>query len=206
MNTISKITTVHAQAPSSSKTNEPSSPSVQPTTKSHPHNSSVPPALTTTALAVPGNADNANLGLSEQQMKRQGLESLVAVLRSLVSWGTTAGKNVADAAAVDSVAPNSASSSRLPGMASDPSLDKLSAPSGQDPSRVSTPEISDDPGKFENAKQRKTVLQDGIRKFNSKPSKVVASLLHTCNLFNHRHRASNFFCKKVLLSVRRHRT
>lgn len=177
MNTLSKISSTHSNA-SAPKAAEPASPALQPSTKHH--GSNVPPALSTSALAVPGNADNQNLGLSEQQLKRQGLESLVAVLRSLVTWGIASGKSLNPPEPVPDTAGSSSSIrvSNGEGMVSDPSLEKLSAPvNGGDLSRVTTPEISDDPGRFENAKQRKTILQDGIRRFNYKPKKGIEFLL-----------------------------
>lgn len=179
MNTISKIATTHSNTPAH-KGADPSSPALTPSTKAHHNQPNVPPALTTNALAVPGNADNHNLGMSEQQLKRQGLESLVAVLRSLVTWGTATStqKSVPDAQ-VGASNRLSMSSTKLDGMTSEVSLDKLSAPSatGNDASRVSSPEITDDPERFESAKQRKTILQDGIRRFASSPKKGIAFLL-----------------------------
>ncbi|EJD00904.1 Sec7-domain-containing protein [Fomitiporia mediterranea MF3/22] len=175
MNTLSKISSSHSNAPPP-KASDPASPALNPSTKHQSHN--IPPALSTSALAVPGNADNQNLGLSEQQLKRQGLESLVAVLRSLVTWGTATGKtlNSSDTTQDTTVPPTGGSNAD--GMVSDSSLDKLPAPTnGSDVSRVTTPEIPDDPGKFESAKQRKTILQDGIRRFNYKPKKGVEFLI-----------------------------
>ncbi|KLO19767.1 Sec7-domain-containing protein [Schizopora paradoxa] len=170
MNTISKIATVHNVAPAP-KVPDPTSPALKPTGKGHDHSSNVPPALSTAALAVPGNADNANLGLSEQQLKRQGLDSLVAVLRSLVAWGTASGRGVTDT-------PSELQPPKPDGMASETSLDKPPTPvNGTHVSRVSTPEILDDPGRFENAKQRKTVLQEGLRKFAQKPKKGIDFML-----------------------------
>lgn len=177
MNTLSKISSSRSNAPPP-KSNDPASPALNPTTKHH--SSNVPPTLSTAALAVPGNADNQNLGLSEQQLKRQGLESLVAVLRSLVTWGTASGKTVngSDATQDAPVSSSSTRGSNADGMVSDSSLDKLPAPAnGADVSRVATPEIADDPGKFESAKQRKTILQEGIKRFNYKPKKGVEFLL-----------------------------
>lgn len=90
-----------------------------------------------------------------------------------MTWGTAAGKNVADSA-VEVAAQSSLSVSRPEGMVSDTSLEKLVVPNGADPSRVSTPDLSlaDDPGRFESEKQRKTSLQEGLKKFNYKPKKV----------------------------------
>ena len=181
MNTISKISTTHSNSPAPKPGDPTSSPALNPTSKSH--SSNIPPNLTTAALAVPGNADNHNLGLSEQQLKRQGLESLVAVLKSLVTWGTVAGKNLNTAdSAQDSVVPVSSSqASSAEGMVSDSSLDKLAAPtSAGDLSRTPTPEISDDPGRFESAKQRKTTLLEGIKKFNFKPKRVCYDQYFKC--------------------------
>ena len=178
MNTISKISSSHSNTPAPKTTEHPTSPSLNPSTKRHPSN--IPPALSTAALAVPGNADNQNLGLSEQQLKRQGLESLVAVLRSLVAWGTAAGKTLnGSERAQDVTVPSSSSQgSNAEGMVSDSSLDKPSAPTnGSDISRTATPEIADDPGRFESAKQRKTILQEGIKRFNYKPKKGIEFLL-----------------------------
>lgn len=169
MNTISKIGSTHFTA-LQQKANDPLSPSLTPVNRAH--RSTVPPSLNTTTLSVPGNADNASLGLSEHQLKRLGLECLVAVLRSLVVWGTAARKSAAQDMA-ESIAQTQASQDNVDGMTSDASLDKLSsAPDVNEPSRVPTPEVSDDPGKFESAKQRKTTLLEGIKKFNFKPKKV----------------------------------
>lgn len=110
------------------------------------------------------------MALSEQQLKRQGLECLVAVLRSLVAWGTA------------SSAPAGVESSSEPGLRSqtgedirqdvvtpDPSQDRIAQ---SESAREQTPEIVDDPGKFESAKQKKTTLLEGIKKFNFKPKRV----------------------------------
>ena len=178
MNTLSRIAASHPTAPPP-KVNDPSSPALKPHTKHQPMN--IPPALSTSALAVPGNADNQNLGHSEQQLKRQGLESMVAVLRSLVTWGTASGK--AEGSTTGEVPPESGvtavssiKGSNTDGMMSDASLDKLSAPAnGTELSRTPTPEAADDPSRFESAKQKKTSLLEGIRQFNFKPRRVRCS-------------------------------
>lgn len=188
MNTLSKLSSSHTSAPTP-KGNETASPAVKPTRN---QSLNIPPALSTSALAVPGNADNQNLGLSEQQLKRQGLESMVAVLRSLVSWGTASGSGkpdttnaIGDAPPETSVTTSSTRGSNTEGMvsASDVSLDTLSAPSasanGNDASRTPTPDIAteDDPSRFESAKQRKMILQEGLKRFNYKPKKGIQFLL-----------------------------
>jgi brefeldin A-inhibited guanine nucleotide-exchange protein len=172
MNSLSKISSAtHPQTAAQKKEDSVNSPRV--TAKdSKTQKETVPPTLTTAALAVPGNADNANLGHSEAQLKRQGLESLVAVLRSLLTWGTAAGKSANDSISESASFNQSTGSAKVDGMTSDYSLDKLSAPYGSNLARVSTPELSDDPGRFESEKQRKNTLQEGVRRFNYKPKKV----------------------------------
>ena len=52
------------------------------------------------------------------------------------------------------------------------SLDLRPGPTSADPTRQPTPEVVDDPSKFESAKQKKTTLLEGIKKFNFKPKRV----------------------------------
>ncbi|TDL29195.1 Sec7-domain-containing protein [Rickenella mellea] len=175
MNTISKIATTHSTIPQKGHAHDPLSPSLKPSTKDQAV--TVPPSLSTAALAVPGNADNAGLGFSESQLKRQGLECLVAVLRSLVAWGTAARKTTAETAA-ETTSQSTPNNEQVDGMASDASLDKLSVVnSGNELSREPTPDLNDDPGKFVSAKQRKTTLLEGIKKFNFKPKKGIEFLV-----------------------------
>lgn len=61
-------------------------------------------------------------------------------------------------------------------MTPDPSLDKLATSAGSvEALRQPTPDAVDDPTRFENAKQKKTTLLEGIRKFNFKPKRVSYS-------------------------------
>ncbi|KAJ6515920.1 hypothetical protein C8R45DRAFT_958068 [Mycena sanguinolenta] len=173
MNIISKIGSMpFAAAPP--KVNEPPSPALSPTVK----NQSVPPSLSTSALSVSGNMDTAAIGLSETQLKRQGLECLVAVLRSLVAWGTTSGKMSDDSLATPSRSHHS-EDVRRDSMAPDQSVDKLSAGASVEAIRQPTPDIADDPSKFESAKQKKTTLLEGIKKFNFKPKRGIQFLIDT---------------------------
>jgi brefeldin A-inhibited guanine nucleotide-exchange protein len=57
-------------------------------------------------------------------------------------------------------------------MAPDQSVDKLSAGASVEALRQPTPDLVDDPSKFESAKQKKTTLLEGIKKFNFKPKRV----------------------------------
>ena len=170
MNIISKLGTSHFSA-SKEKLVDPTSPSLQP---SHRSRSSLPPSLSTNALSGPA-PDTGTHGLSEGKLKRQSLECLVAVLRSLVVWGTQAGKTVADPIITPSIYPRPSEYSKLESVPSDPALDKSDKStfsSTAEVSRTATPDINDDPGRFESAKQKKTTLLEGIRKFNFKPKRV----------------------------------
>lgn len=175
MNIISKIgTTPISQA--QQRANDPTSPGLPPTTKNH-QRGSVPPSLSTTALTGPGSSDASQPVLSEQQLRRQGLECLVAVLKSLVAWGTnsstdnppdTARSNVGEDIRKDSVTPDVAS-------------DKVSAPLSADPTRQPTPDGADDPSKFESAKQKKNTLLEGVKRFNTKPKRACLHLHRIAN-------------------------
>lgn len=169
MNIISKIGTTPS-APNNPKTNEPTSPAATPTSKAQ--GGPVPSALSTVALSVPGSMDTSVVGLSESQLKRQGLECLVTVLRSLVAWGTAA-TTVDDTVATPSVVSHVGEDIRRDSGTPDGSLDKLSAAgASMEGLRQPTPELVDDPTKFESAKQKKTTLFEGVKKFNFKPKRV----------------------------------
>jgi brefeldin A-inhibited guanine nucleotide-exchange protein len=119
----------------------------------------------------------------EVRLKRQSLECLVFVLRSLVAWS---GKGVAvpgSLATSSDMAPSESSASmHVNGTrtSEDTTLEPPSLASSY--SGTSTPEPppmtpADDPSRFENAKQRKTTLLEGIKKFNFKPKRVRAEHL-----------------------------
>lgn len=154
------------------KSADPTSPGLPPTTKGN--NGAVPPALSTNALSAPGSLDISTLGISEPQLRRQSLECLVAVLKSLVAWGTTSTNTVETPGEKEQIRTHSGEDVRSDNVTPDHSIDRLSvAPSLSESSRLPTPEqINDDPTKFENAKQKKTTLLEGIKKFNFKPKRV----------------------------------
>jgi brefeldin A-inhibited guanine nucleotide-exchange protein len=113
------------------------------------------------------------MGFSEHQLRRQALECLVAVLRSLVVWGTTAGKSAADPIVEQPSLPQVGEELRQDMLTPDMSSDRLSTiPSNGDTLRQTSPDITDDPTRFESAKQKKTTLLEGIKKFNFKPKRV----------------------------------
>lgn len=160
------------------KANEPTSPALSPTNKNQ---TAAPPSLSSALLSVPGIVDTSVLGLSEGQLKRQGLECLAAVLRSLVVWGTAAGKAADEPPATPA---RSQVGEELPATP-EGSFDKLSAPSTiAETLRQPTPDITDDPTKFESAKQKKTTLLEGVKKFNFKPKRVCKAPI-TRNTISH---------------------
>ncbi|KAG9219328.1 hypothetical protein CCMSSC00406_0001738 [Pleurotus cornucopiae] len=174
MNIISKIASHPASA--NLKPNDPaSSPAVTPTTKSHGPGAHV--QLATPSLTVSGSMDTSVLGLSEGQLKRQGLECLVTVLRSLVSWGT-ASKVSDDALTAASLRSQTGEDIKSDSGMGDTASSRLStAGASVDNFRLPTPDLSDDPTKFESAKQKKTILLEGIKKFNFKPKRGIQFLI-----------------------------
>lgn len=174
MTIISKLGTSHSAGPQP-KGSDPSSPALTPTT-SKPGSGPVPPSLTTTALSVPGSVDPTTIGLSEAQLRRQGIECLVTVLKSLVTWGTGASSGIASTFSNSEVALKPRASEDGQRMPAE-SIDRVSSlPS--EATRQSTPDISDDPSRFESAKQKKTTLLEGIKKFNFKPKRVSLAVFH----------------------------
>ncbi|KAJ3538200.1 hypothetical protein NM688_g6554 [Phlebia brevispora] len=164
------------------KNAEPTSPAQASGSRQHGTSSTAPP-LSTSALSVPGSLDTSGLGLSEPQLRRQSLECLVAVLKSLVAWGTT----TTNSGPADSPGDNRSSApppedlNREDTVTPDPSLDRLNPPSSAtDTSRQATPDpLADDPSRFESAKQRKTTLLEGIKKFNFKPKRGIKFFLES---------------------------
>ncbi len=115
----------------------------------------------------------------DQRLKRQSLECLVAVLRSLVIWGTATTKSAQEdhMRSVEDVSHIGSANGDGP----EP-RQSLSLQSG-----VQTPDVQadDDVERFETAKQKKNTLLEGIRKFNFKPKRVrnrVKWLTVTANL------------------------
>ena len=175
MNVITKLGGTTGQAaPPPPKNLDPPSPAPTPTTKQQHGN--VAPSLTTSALGT-ATIDSSTLGQSEQQLRRQGLETLTTVLRSLVAWGITSGKAQAESGAES--AKVNGDETRPEGMtpAASQSLDKLPAGGSMELVRQGTPDIVDDPSRFESAKQKKTTLTEGIRRFNKKPKNGIEFLI-----------------------------
>lgn len=172
MNVISKISTTQPTA--TQKANEPASPVSSPPSNRN-QNAGAPSSLTTSVLSVPGTMDTSTMGLSEGQLKRQGLDCLIAVLRSLVAWGTAPGKAADDT--VHSPKPQPGEEIRREPVTPEASYDRLSAAgTSAETLRQPTPDLVDDPSKFESAKQKKTTLLEGVKKFNFKPKRVCLLL------------------------------
>ena len=172
MNIITKIGTSTLPSAAQQKPADPASPTLTPTSKAHAPG--IPPSLVTSAVAVSGSLDTSALGHSEQQLCCQSLECLTAVLRSLVAWGTAPDSALAAAAAGAwraSVGEDGCPEGLTPDASQ--SLDRLptGGPSAE-ATRQPTPDIHDDPGQFESAKQKKTTLLEGVKKFNLKPKRV----------------------------------
>lgn len=142
----------------------------------------------------------------EAQLKRQSLECLVSLLRSLVAW---AGRSPSSSSSQTGLHPSNASSSSLneanggggsghespalggPSRNSEDDAERsMEAPNGSNLPTASaanangtlrngSSESFDDPGRFETAKMRKTTLLEGIKKFNFKPKRGIQFLIET---------------------------
>jgi len=169
MNIVAKFTSA-APSANQPRTSEPPSPALSPTPR-NPSNAHI--AWNVAGLTVPGSMDTSNLGLSENQLRRQALECLISVLRSLVTWGTAMNKGPDDSGPTPS-------RSQTDELRRDPAilennLDRLSTIAGSVEAfrlNATTPDLNDDPSRFESARQKKTTLLEGIKKFNSKPKRV----------------------------------
>ncbi len=134
----------------------------------------IPQSLASSALAESNAAQGKYAHLTpEQKLKRQSLECLVSVLKSLVVWGTTTSR-----AAQEEHGRSSEDISRTEGLNGEYAEPRhsLSLTSG-----AQTPDLggNDDVEKFESAKQKKTSLLEGIKKFNFKPKRVSGLMLPT---------------------------
>ncbi|KAI9893598.1 MAG: guanine nucleotide exchange protein for ADP-robosylation factor [Vezdaea aestivalis] len=131
----------------------------------------LPPSLSTVSISSAQEIEH--IVPPDYALKRQALESLVQVLRSLVNWSQEA---------VDSVSRLQDTTSRTSIEDSRDSLDANSASpkvSNIEASGVSTPvlQMEDDPSQLEKAKQRKTAMINAIRQFNYKPKRGLALLI-----------------------------
>lgn len=192
MNIISKLGTTHFNQ--TSKNPDPRDGANKDTTDTGPKGQkerlgpSFPPSPNSAALGGQSAEDSRATtmpGFTEAKLKRQSLEALVAVLRSLVIWGTGVGSG----GLASTFTPGSRNSQAGAGSEGDGlgssrmsvedsrGEDYDAQPSGSlqhltSGKASSNTDLGDDPNKFETAKQRKTALLEGIRKFNFKPKRV----------------------------------
>lgn len=140
----------------------------------------IPPSLTTSAM---GHSRDESFSLSnreawahlpaEVKLRRQSLECLVTVLRSLVTWGTAAPRATTAAAASAGGEGGEGAGRLSEETARDhEGLGLEARGTGGAVTPVLGDEEMDDPERFESAKQRKTTLMEGIKKFNFKPKKA----------------------------------
>ncbi|CUA77416.1 Protein transport protein sec71 [Schizosaccharomyces pombe 972h-] [Rhizoctonia solani] len=137
----------------------------------HTGPSSMPPSLSTSALTPHSSASPQSTDI---HLNRQGLECLVSVLKSLVTWGTGNEKVSAEAGdrASKSTPREDSRHDSING-----SIGGEASPVTNEAARQSNPDLVDDPGKFESAKHRKTLLLEGIKKFNYKQKKGIQFLM-----------------------------
>jgi brefeldin A-inhibited guanine nucleotide-exchange protein len=190
MNILSKIaaTPVHlSQIQQQALTESPSR--ARSSTSIFTTSSSLPPSLTTASIGQTAINDQIQVSTSipiEYHLKRQAIECLVAVVRSLVEWsqqGVTAAKASLEAPLSDTGGEEDTSntsrfaSNTVSPRAHTPAPEQQ--PQGQRKVSESTKtngiSAIDDPGQFEREKSRKTALLDGVKKFNWKPKKVFLS-------------------------------
>ncbi|CAE6512865.1 unnamed protein product [Rhizoctonia solani] len=166
VNIISKAATSQAQPPT--KGTDPNSSTLA---TGHTGPSSMPPSLSTSALTPHPSTSPQSADI---QLNRQGLECLVSVLKSLVTWGTGSDKGPAEAGDRTSRS-TPHEDSRHDSLSG--SIGEEASPVTNEAARQSNPDLVDDPGKFETAKHRKTLLLEGIRQFNFKQKKGIQFLL-----------------------------
>ncbi|KAJ9474522.1 Protein transport protein SEC7 [Pseudozyma hubeiensis] len=207
MNVISKISQAHVSPNADGKGDKDAasaSTSGAALPKASGSGPSIPPALSTAAAGEASHDSGSTSSTANQsveaRLKRQSLDCLCSVLRSLVVWSNRApvpaeaaghylsghpGDNTGSPRASEDIRignetitvdsenlMESASSAGVPGP-----LSNLGASTASETSRGQTPEPQDDPSRFENAKQRKTILLEAIRKFNFKPKRGIDDLI-----------------------------
>ncbi|KAJ5080856.1 hypothetical protein N7456_013566 [Penicillium angulare] len=133
----------------------------------------LPPSLTSANITPPPQPAVPNLP-SEYILKRQALESLVEILRSLDSWS---GQRPEDQQTQDSSVPSkSIDHSRESLDTSVLASPRPDAVEGVTTGR-STPIPDDDPNQIEKVKQRKIALMNGVQQFNFKAKRGIKLFL-----------------------------
>jgi brefeldin A-inhibited guanine nucleotide-exchange protein len=174
MNIVSKIGQTHFAPPSKEELKQ-----GEGSTKSKDSGPALPSSLSTAALA-PENKAYANLS-PEIKLRRQSLDCLVAALQGLSRWVMS---NPNQPKHEDGSSVPRSSEDHVGRTLNGGSVSELPAPSPTWPAGsghtngANTPaEQDDDVARLEGQKQRKTTLQEGIKKFNFKPKRGVEFLL-----------------------------
>ncbi|SNX83936.1 probable SEC7 - component of non-clathrin vesicle coat [Melanopsichium pennsylvanicum] len=202
MNVISKISQTHVSATAEGKEAAGAAGQGAALPRSSGQGPAIPPSLSTAGEASQDSimsSSSANQSV-EARLKRQSLDCLCSVLRSLVVWSSRASVTSEAAGQYLSGHPGDSTGSPRPSedirignetvaLDSENLMESHSSPattpsanlgigaSGSEILRGQTPEPQDDPSRFENAKQRKTILLEGIKKFNFKPKRGVDDLV-----------------------------
>ncbi|EST09310.2 Sec7 domain protein [Kalmanozyma brasiliensis GHG001] len=202
MNVISKIAQAHVTASADGKTDKDAASSAA-LPRASTSGPAIPPTLST-AGDDPTQSSSGGSQSVEARLKRQGLDCLCSVLRSLVEWSSrasassdAAGQHLNGHPGDTTGSPRASEEVRIgnetvtldsenlmdSGGQSSPAAGAQGQPSHLGTSGITeiardqTPEPQDDPSRFENAKQRKTLLLEGIRKFNFKPKRGIDVLV-----------------------------
>ena len=173
MNIVSKIGQTHFAPPSKEEQ------AVKTKQQSGKDGPAIPPSLSTAALSehTPQYAGLA----PEIKLRRQSLECLVAALKSLVAWSTPAptinGRGDTEPRqSIDALGRDRSNTGSHIELGTPSPAWPTAATFRDSISNIGTPEMEDDVERFESAKQRKTTLLEGIRKFNFKPKRGIDDL------------------------------
>ncbi|KAF7527561.1 hypothetical protein PCG10_002524 [Penicillium crustosum] len=134
------------------------------------HRGTLPPSLTS-AHIIPTPPPSMPHIPSEYGLKQQGLECLVAILRSLDNWATHRTDEQPEAAIPSKSMDNSRESLDTSVLVS-PHPESFESGTGR-----STPMPEDDPNQIEKVKQRKIALTNAVQQFNFKPKRGIKALL-----------------------------
>lgn len=151
------------------------------------YNLALPPALSITNLSINSHTPESTAFPPEYALKMMALESLAAILRSLLTWSQ---RGIATSLS----AQTGGAPITLASVAgdSDTSIDdNLSASNGHQngsrprsttvsstaPSATASSTLVDDPSQFESLKQQKTALSEAIADFNYKPKRGLEYLI-----------------------------
>lgn len=146
---------------------------------SNRHGFSLPPSLSTATISSTPVSNMDPTFPVEYTLKRQSLECLVNVLRSLVAWSQ---KGYVDALQESAGRESVEGRDSLDNNYVSPRLSTVGTPIIGTPHpelerTISFADVVDDPNQLEKAKQRKTALVEAIKKFNFKPKRGIKMLI-----------------------------